>query len=136
MFRDDRLDTSDVPTPAAFTFGVKDEVSDLTRRRAGPTEEAPAGHDAGADTLADANRDELRSPRVVLPRLRYHSQQHSTMSPPRLRLQYYIRNLSKYNTEAGTVKAIGYESLGMRTATPHPSGSLRGHSGAARELLR
>ena len=135
MFRDDRLDTSDIPAPAVFTFEVKDEVSDPTRRRAGPTEEAPADHDAGADTLADANRYEVRSPRVVMPRLRYHSQQHSTMSPPRLRLQYYIRMLSKYNTQVGTVKSMGYESLGMRTATPHTSGSLRGRSGAARELL-
>ena len=76
MFRDDRLDTSDVPAPAAFTLGVKDEVSDPTRRRAGPTGEAPA------DTLAGANRGGVRGPRVVVPRLRYNSQQHSAMSPP------------------------------------------------------
>ena len=56
-------------------------AADLTHRRAGPTEEAPADHDAGADALADASRDEVRSPRVVLPRLRYHSQQHSAVSP-------------------------------------------------------
>ena len=136
MFRDDRLDTSDVPASAAFTFEVKDEVSDLTRRRAGPTEEAPADHDGGADTLADAYRDEVRSPRVVLPRLRYHSQQHSSTSPLGLAGNNIFGIYPNITPEDGSVKSMAYESLGMRTATPHTSGSLRGRSRAARELLR